>query len=114
VAPPSSSEVVVAEATAESSKGWRWGQDIQERGGGADGRAGGGLSEEAHWHSGIRRERVIGARDPGEQGGSWERAGEDGAVVWITFGPNGSNLLYLVVFQVIHMAHWATFWVRLT
>jgi hypothetical protein len=30
-------------------------------------------------------------------------------VAWITFEPNGSNLLYLVVFQVIHMAHLATF-----
>jgi hypothetical protein len=85
------------------------GQDIQERGEGMDGRAGGGLSKEAHWRSGIRRERVVGAPDPGEEGDGRERAGEDSAVAWITFEPNGSNLLYLVVFQVIHMAHLVTF-----
>jgi hypothetical protein len=113
-APPPSGVVVVAEAAAESFKGWRWGQNIRERGGGADRRAGGGLSEEARRRSGIRRERVGGARDRGK---NWRRSGanwEDGAVVWITFGPKGSNLLYQIVFQVIHMAHWAIFKVRLT
>jgi hypothetical protein len=58
-APPPSGEVVVAKATAESSKGWRW-VKTSRRG-------------EKAWTGGQEvdcRRRLIGARELGESGSS--------------------------------------------